>query len=143
MCLDRTLVVQSCAVVMSHVSIRVKQLFRWAPLRAPRSRMSTCWWYRALEPLYCRARYSLSVFPFFYNVKIFFKKNLKTTEKVSLSLNQYQGNVFGTHSCRLFVPPNPVRNLPKVRRNPRRTGSSQVFAAVKKMAPSSREATGP
>ena len=51
MCLDQTDFVQTCAVVLSHVSIRVEELFHWAPLRALHSRMSTCWWYRASEPL--------------------------------------------------------------------------------------------
>ena len=54
----------SCTVVLSHVSICVKHFFHWAPLRALRSRMSTCWWYRSLEPLFCWARYSLVLFLF-------------------------------------------------------------------------------
>ena len=36
-----------------------------------------------------------------------------------------------------------LRKKPKVRRNPWRTDPLLVFAAVKKMAPSSREAIGP
>ena len=35
------------------------------------------------------------------------------------------------------------RNLPKVRRNPRAQVLGRFLPAVKKMAPSSREATGP
>ena len=45
----------------------------------------------------------------------------------------------GMRSCPAFRGGEP----PKVRRNPRRTDPVLVFAAVMKMAPSSREATGP
>ena len=61
-CFSNTPILFTVAVVFNHVSLCVKQLFHSAPLHALRSRMSTCRWHRAMEPLYCSARYSFSVF---------------------------------------------------------------------------------
>ena len=33
---------------------------------------------------------------------------LASTDNVTLSSNRYQGSVYGTHSSRLFIPPNPL-----------------------------------
>ena len=70
----------------------------------------------------------------------------------SVSRKRYTAHTH-THTFDLSIPLNLVlgqdhvlrseEDLPKVRRTPRRTDPLLVFAAVKKTAPSSREAIGP
>ena len=127
MYLGQTDFVQSCTVVLSHVSIRVKQLFYWAPLRALRSRMSTCWWYRALSVFFVIFVWEI---PFFSMSQFFFKKKIES--------NRYQESVSGTlfPSVRSSESGGGIRSC-------HASDPLLVFAAVKKMAPSSREAIGP
>ena len=127
MYLGQTDFVQSCTVVLSHVSIRVKQLFHWAPLRALRSRMSTCWWYRTLSFFFCDLCLGNS---FLFNVSIFSSKKIES--------NRYQGSVSGT-----LFPSVRSSESGVVIRSCHASDPLLVFAAVKKMAPSSREAIGP
>ena len=63
---DRTDFVPSCTVVMSRVSVRVKQL------HALRSRMSTCLFYRALKPLFLLSTmFNFSFFLLIFGVNSF------------------------------------------------------------------------
>ena len=66
--------------------------------------MSTCWWYRALDPL--------SVFLCFLGEVPLFKMSKKFRNVEMLKSKPFfesvSRKVYGTHSFRLFNHPNPV-----------------------------------